>query len=71
MDEFSRAVAEVAKLSTPQDRGVFSSSTAIGHAHATWNSATDGSLDFEYGFRCMGYELPAALGAAISQEVPG
>lgn len=64
-------VADVAAATGAGDRVVFSSSTAIGHAHATWDAAAHGELDVEYGFSCMGYELPAALGHALGGQVEG
>ncbi|MBN3812510.1 thiamine pyrophosphate-dependent enzyme [Paraburkholderia sp. Ac-20347] len=64
-------VSDVANATSRNDRVVFSSSTAIGHAHAVWNSAKHGELDMEYGFSCMGYELPAALGHALSRQTKG
>jgi 3D-(3,5/4)-trihydroxycyclohexane-1,2-dione acylhydrolase (decyclizing) len=64
-------VSDIANATGENDRVVFSSSTAIGHAHAMWNASKHGELDMEYGFSCMGYELPAALGHGLGGQVDG
>ena len=65
------AVAEIKDAARREDRVVFSSSTAIGQAHTIWDSRSDAPVDMEYGFSCMGYEIPAALGAAMAGTVKG
>jgi 3D-(3,5/4)-trihydroxycyclohexane-1,2-dione acylhydrolase (decyclizing) len=59
-------VDELADFTTPSDLAIFSSSTAIGYAHAFWDHGRSARCDFEYGFSCMGHELPAALGARLA-----
>jgi 3D-(3,5/4)-trihydroxycyclohexane-1,2-dione acylhydrolase (decyclizing) len=53
-------VDELDNFANADDRVVVTSSTAIGYAHAMWSSPAE--LDLEYGYSCMGYEIPGALG---------
>jgi 3D-(3,5/4)-trihydroxycyclohexane-1,2-dione acylhydrolase (decyclizing) len=60
-----QVVDAVARFAAAGDRVVLASSTAVGYAHAFWNSQAE--CDLEYGFSCMGYEIPAALGHRLAR----
>ena len=64
-------------LSTPDDYVLAASGGMPGELHGGWRtgevkhgaSATSGAtMDLEYGFSCMGYEVVAPWGAAIARE---
>jgi len=58
-------VWELGEFTSDEDRVVLASSTAAAYAQAFW--ARDAAkCDIEYGYSCMGHELPAAVGAAIA-----
>lgn len=58
-------IDELNTFTTAADRVVVASSTAIGYAHAMWDSEAE--LDLEYGYSCMGYEIPSALGHRLAR----
>lgn len=56
----------------PQDVIVNAAGSAPGDLHKLWRAHDNKSYHMEYGYSCMGYELPAALGiklAAPEREV--
>jgi 3D-(3,5/4)-trihydroxycyclohexane-1,2-dione acylhydrolase (decyclizing) len=56
----------------PQDVIVNAAGSAPGDLHKLWQSRDHKSYHMEYGYSCMGYEIPAALGikmAAPDREV--
>jgi 3D-(3,5/4)-trihydroxycyclohexane-1,2-dione acylhydrolase (decyclizing) len=59
------------RVSRSEDSIVFASSTSIGYANQMWRDPAAGRLDLEYGFSCMGHEIPAALGIAMAKTDPG
>jgi 3D-(3,5/4)-trihydroxycyclohexane-1,2-dione acylhydrolase (decyclizing) len=71
---YAQVVGVVNDLSGPDDYVVASSGGVPGELHGGWRSGaptsrpTSGStMDLEYGFSCMGYEVAGAWGAAIGR----
>jgi 3D-(3,5/4)-trihydroxycyclohexane-1,2-dione acylhydrolase (decyclizing) len=64
-------IDELARFTTPEDRVVLSSSTAIGYAHSFWGRSRSARLELEYGFSCMGHEIPAAIGMRLARPSAG
>lgn len=59
-------ITELGRFTSAADRVVMASSTGIGYAHALWDRFYTARCDFEYGYSCMGYEIPGALGARLA-----
>lgn len=66
-----QVVDELAKFVTADDRVVMASSTAIGYAHSFWDRRSSGPCEFEYGYSCMGHEIPAAFGYRLARPSVG
>jgi len=64
-------IDELALFTEELDRVVISSSTGLGHAYKLWDKRAAGQLDLEYGFSCMGHEIPAALGVRLATPDAG
>lgn len=59
-------IHELNSFATADDRVVVASSTAMGYTHSMWDSPA--KLDLEYGYSCMGYEIPASLGHRLARD---
>jgi 3D-(3,5/4)-trihydroxycyclohexane-1,2-dione acylhydrolase (decyclizing) len=64
-------IDELARFTAPHDTVVLSSSTAIGYAHSFWSNRSSARLDLEYGYSCMGHEIPAAMGVRLARPQTG
>ena len=50
----------------PEDILVSAAGSHPGDLHKLWRTATPGGYHMEYGYSCMGYEIPAAIGAKMA-----
>jgi 3D-(3,5/4)-trihydroxycyclohexane-1,2-dione acylhydrolase (decyclizing) len=50
----------------PRDVLVSAAGSHPGDFHKLWRTHTPGSYHLEYGYSCMGYEIPAALGVKVA-----
>ncbi|MBU3063765.1 3D-(3,5/4)-trihydroxycyclohexane-1,2-dione acylhydrolase (decyclizing) [Nocardia sp. NEAU-G5] len=66
---YAQIVGAVNDLSEPADYVMTASGGMPGELVGGWRSGGDGpSMDVEYGFSCMGYELAGAWGAALAHR---
>ncbi|MFD9893127.1 3D-(3,5/4)-trihydroxycyclohexane-1,2-dione acylhydrolase (decyclizing) [Amycolatopsis sp. NPDC059027] len=62
---YAQVVGTVNELSAPSDYVMTASGGLPGELIGGWRGSGTVSMDVEYGFSCMGYELSGAWGAAI------
>ena len=68
----SEVIGVLNEFMRPQDVIVNAAGSAPGDLHKLWRSSEPKSYHMEYGYSCMGYEIPAAFGikmAAPEREV--
>ncbi len=68
----SEVIGAINEFIRPQDVLINAAGSAPGDLHKLWRSREHKSYHMEYGYSCMGYELPGALGiklAAPDREV--
>ncbi|MDT8915541.1 3D-(3,5/4)-trihydroxycyclohexane-1,2-dione acylhydrolase (decyclizing) [Amycolatopsis sp. PS_44_ISF1] len=63
---YAQVVGVVNELSEPHDYVMTASGGLPGELIGGWRGSGEVSMDVEYGFSCMGYELSGAWGAAIA-----
>ncbi|HKN55077.1 MAG TPA: 3D-(3,5/4)-trihydroxycyclohexane-1,2-dione acylhydrolase (decyclizing), partial [Amycolatopsis sp.] len=63
---YAQVVGVVNELSEPHDYVMTASGGMPGELIGGWRGSGSVSMDVEYGFSCMGYELSGAWGAAIA-----
>jgi 3D-(3,5/4)-trihydroxycyclohexane-1,2-dione acylhydrolase (decyclizing) len=69
---YAQVVGVVNELSGPEDYVMTSSGGLPGELIGGWRAAGDQpTMDVEYGFSCMGYELAGAWGAAMARRGRG
>jgi len=64
---YAQVVNAVNRLCAPADRIVTAAGGLPGEISANWRSRSVGSVDIEYGYSCMGYEIAGGWGARIAQ----
>jgi 3D-(3,5/4)-trihydroxycyclohexane-1,2-dione acylhydrolase (decyclizing) len=64
---YAQAIGAVNRLCDPRDRVVAAAGGLPGELAANWRTLSDSTIDIEYGFSCMGYEIAGAWGARIAQ----
>lgn len=64
---YAQVVGVVNDLSGPADYVVTASGGLPGELVGGWRAVGEATMDVEYGFSCMGYELAGAWGAAIAR----
>jgi 3D-(3,5/4)-trihydroxycyclohexane-1,2-dione acylhydrolase (decyclizing) len=52
----------------PRDRIVAAAGGLPAEVTANWRTLDPGTVDVEFGYSCMGYEIAGAWGARIAQE---
>ncbi|WP_447004734.1 3D-(3,5/4)-trihydroxycyclohexane-1,2-dione acylhydrolase (decyclizing) [Saccharothrix isguenensis] len=67
MPTYAQVVGVVNDLSTPEDYVMTASGGLPGELIGGWRAVGEATMDVEYGFSCMGYELAGAWGAAIAR----
>ena len=62
----SEVIGAINELIQPQDVLINAAGSAPGDLHKLWRSREHKSFHLEYGYSCMGYEIPAALGVKLA-----
>ncbi|MEL7179654.1 MAG: 3D-(3,5/4)-trihydroxycyclohexane-1,2-dione acylhydrolase (decyclizing) [Pseudomonadota bacterium] len=64
---YAQAIGEVNSLCDPRDRVVAAAGGLPAEVTANWKTLDIGTVDVEFGFSCMGYEIAGGWGARIAQ----
>ncbi|MFD1859105.1 3D-(3,5/4)-trihydroxycyclohexane-1,2-dione acylhydrolase (decyclizing) [Aeromicrobium camelliae] len=64
----SRVLGTVNELSEPRDVVVCAAGSMPGDLHKLWRTRDRKGYHVEYGFSCMGYEIPGGLGVAMAVD---
>jgi 3D-(3,5/4)-trihydroxycyclohexane-1,2-dione acylhydrolase (decyclizing) len=64
---YAQAIGAVNALMTPIDRVVTAAGGLPAEVTANWKTLGIGTVDVEFGFSCMGYEIAGGWGAKIAQ----
>ena len=64
---YAQAIGEVNRLCDPRDRVVAAAGGLPAEVTANWKTLDVGTVDVEFGFSCMGYEIAGGWGARIAQ----
>ena len=67
-NSYAQAIGTVNALCDPRDRVVAAAGGLPAEVTANWRTLDIGTVDVEFGFSCMGYELAGAWGARIAQS---
>ena len=65
---YAPAIAEINRLCDPRDRVVAAAGGLPAEVTANWKTLDVGTVDVEFGFSCMGYEIAGGWGARIAQS---
>jgi len=66
-NSYAQAIGVVNALCDPRDRIVTSAGGLPAELAANWRTLATGTVDIEFGFSCMGYEISGGWGARIAQ----
>jgi len=66
-NSYCQAIRAVNDLCDPRDRVVAAAGGLPAEVTAHWQTKNIGTVDVEFGFSCMGYEIAGAWGARIAQ----
>ncbi|MCK8462918.1 3D-(3,5/4)-trihydroxycyclohexane-1,2-dione acylhydrolase (decyclizing) [Aliiroseovarius sp. S1339] len=66
-NSYAQAIGVVNELCTPRDRIVTASGGLPAEVTANWRTLDIGTVDVEFGYSCMGYEIAGGWGARIAQ----
>ena len=64
---YAQAIGVVNRLARPRDRVVTAAGGLPAEVTANWRTLAPGTVDVEFGFSCMGYEIAGGWGARIAQ----
>jgi len=67
-NSYAQAIGVVNALCDPRDRVVASAGGLPAEVTANWRTLDIGTVDVEFGFSCMGYEIAGGWGARIAQS---
>ncbi|MDE9451963.1 3D-(3,5/4)-trihydroxycyclohexane-1,2-dione acylhydrolase (decyclizing) [Aliiroseovarius sp. Z3] len=67
-NSYAQAIGVVNDLCDPRDRVVAAAGGLPAEVTANWRTLDIGTVDVEFGFSCMGYEIAGAWGARIAQD---
>ncbi len=67
-NSYAQAIGVVNGLCEPRDRIVAAAGGLPAEVTANWQSLDIGTVDVEFGFSCMGYEIAGGWGARIAQS---
>ena len=65
---YAQAIGAVNALCDPRDRVVAAAGGLPAEVTANWKTLDIGTVDVEFGFSCMGYEIAGGWGARIAQS---
>jgi 3D-(3,5/4)-trihydroxycyclohexane-1,2-dione acylhydrolase (decyclizing) len=68
VNSYAQAIGVVNDLCDPRDRVVAAAGGLPAEVTANWRTKDIGTVDVEFGFSCMGYEIAGAWGARIAQS---
>jgi 3D-(3,5/4)-trihydroxycyclohexane-1,2-dione acylhydrolase (decyclizing) len=68
---YAEVIHAVNRLCAPADRVVTAAGGLPGELSANWRARSIASVDIEYGYSCMGYEIAGGWGARIAQMESG
>lgn len=68
---YAQVVAVLNKVAGPSDTLIAAAGGTPGEVVKGWKVKNPDTFDCEFGFSCMGYEIPAGWGCAMAQEGPG
>lgn len=71
MPSYAQVVGLVNKLATPDDRVVTAAGGLPAELNSNWRALSPASVDIEFGFSCMGYEIAGGWGTAIARADAG
>jgi 3D-(3,5/4)-trihydroxycyclohexane-1,2-dione acylhydrolase (decyclizing) len=66
-NSYAQAIGVVNALCDPRDRVVAAAGGLPAEVTANWRTLDIGTVDVEFGFSCMGYEIAGGWGARIAQ----
>ena len=66
-NSYAQAIGAVNALCAPDDRVVAAAGGLPAEVTANWRTLKPGTVDVEFGFSCMGYEIAGGWGARIAQ----
>ena len=67
-NSYAQAIGVVNDLCEPRDRVVAAAGGLPAEVTANWRTLDIGTVDVEFGFSCMGYEIAGGWGARIAQS---
>ncbi|MEL6168656.1 MAG: 3D-(3,5/4)-trihydroxycyclohexane-1,2-dione acylhydrolase (decyclizing) [Pseudomonadota bacterium] len=67
-NSYAQAIGIVNELCDPRDRVVTAAGGLPAEVTANWRTLDIGTVDVEFGFSCMGYEIAGGWGARIAQS---
>ncbi|MEM7695387.1 MAG: 3D-(3,5/4)-trihydroxycyclohexane-1,2-dione acylhydrolase (decyclizing) [Pseudomonadota bacterium] len=67
-NSYAQAIGAVNALCDPRDRVVAAAGGLPAEVTANWRTLSVGTVDVEFGFSCMGYEIAGGWGARIAQS---
>ena len=67
-NSYAQAIGVVNALCDPADRVVAAAGGLPAEVTANWRTLKTGTVDVEFGFSCMGYEIAGGWGARIAQS---
>ncbi|SDJ75091.1 3D-(3,5/4)-trihydroxycyclohexane-1,2-dione acylhydrolase (decyclizing) [Aliiruegeria lutimaris] len=67
-NSYAQAIGVVNALCDPRDRVVTASGGLPAEVTANWRTLSQGTVDVEFGYSCMGYEIAGGWGARIAQD---
>jgi len=67
-NSYAQAIGVVNELCEPADRVVAAAGGLPAEVTANWRTLKTGTVDVEFGFSCMGYEIAGGWGARIAQS---
>ncbi|MDH3229245.1 MAG: 3D-(3,5/4)-trihydroxycyclohexane-1,2-dione acylhydrolase (decyclizing) [Alphaproteobacteria bacterium] len=67
-NSYAQAIGVVNELCGPEDRIVASAGGLPAEVTANWRTLKTGTVDVEFGYSCMGYEIAGGWGARIAQS---
>lgn len=65
---YAQVVGAINEVCDPRDRIVTAAGGLPAEVAANWRTKDIGTVDIEFGYSCMGYEIAGAWGARIAQE---
>ncbi len=71
MPSYAQVVGALNRLASPADRVVTAAGGLPAEVNANWRPLSQASVDVEFGFSCMGYEIAGGWGTAIARQDAG